>query len=263
MKKKNLFILILLFLIFILTFLTHIIYVSYLNKTNLEKNIEQINEKNKNSIFSINKIVYFSSSSANTNVNNSNFVIDDLFQYTDIAIYINNNSEALSLENTLKSVYIDNINFSKLPKLGVPSLYYKNINDFAKPTHLEENKLEDKLFFDVSSENTIDYSEAVLFNNCANPITLSYVNKNIKTEHIISDLSASMTYDGSLLKKNNILLNSISCSISFDICITNNLNQKFKCPIHLEIPLDNETNSIYDGSFTLVDNTNFTFYRYD
>lgn len=263
MKKKNFLILILLFLILILAILTDIVYATYLNKTSLEKTIAKINEKNENNIFSINKIVYFSSSGADTNVSNSNFIIDDLFQYTDIAIYINNNPETLSLENTLKSVYIDNINFSKLPELGTPYLYYKNINDFAKPIYLEENKLENKLFFDVSSENWVDYSEAVLFNNCANPITLSYVNKNIKTEHIISELSTSMTYDGSLLKKNNILLNSISCSISFDICITNNLDQKFKCPIYIEIPLDNETNSIYNGSFTLVDNTNFTFYRYN
>lgn len=263
MKKKNFLILILLFLVLILTILTHIIYASYLNKTNLEKTIDKINKNTENTIFSINKIVYFSSSSANTTVSNSNFIIDNLFQYTDVAIYINNNSENLSLENTLKSVYIDNISFSKLPDIGSPFLYYKNINDFAKPTFLEENKLNDKLFFDVSSENTIDYSEAILFNNCANPITLSYVNKNIKTEHIISDLSDTMTYDGSLLKKNNILLNSISCGISFDIYITNNLDQKFKCPIYIEIPLDNETNSIYDGSFTLIDNTNFTFYRYN
>ena len=91
----------------------------------------------------------------------------------------------------------------------------------------------------------------------------NYVNKKRKTEHIISNLSESMTYDGSLLEKNNILLNSISCGISFDIYITNNLDQKFKCPIYIEIPLDNETNSIYDGSFTLIDNTNFTFYRYN
>ena len=70
-----------------------------------------------------------------------------------------------------------------------------------------------------------------------------------------------MTYDGSLLKNNNILLNSISCSISFDIYITNNLDEEFKCPIYLDIPLENESNSIYDGSITLVDNTNYEFYK--
>lgn len=263
MNKKFFLILILLFLILLLVFLTDIVYASYLNKTSLENSIEKINKNNEKDTFSINKIVYFSSCGADANTNSSNFTIDNLFQYTDIAIYINNNnSEDLSLENTLKSVYINNINFTILPEVGIPSLYYKNINDFATSNYLEENKINNTLFFDVTSEDLIDYSEAILYNNCANPITLSYVNKNIKTDYTISNFSNSMTYDGSLLKKNNVLLSSISCGISFDIYITNNLDEEFKCPIYINIPLDNETNSIYDGSFKLTDNTNYVFYKY-
>ena len=260
MNKKNFLILILLFLILLLTFLVDIVYASYINKTSLENSIEKINKNNEKDIFSINKIVYFSSCGADTKTNSSNFTIDKLFQYTDIAIYINNNKENLSLENTLKSVYINNINFTLLPEVGTPSLYYKNINNFATSNYIEQNKINNTLFFDVTSEDEIDYSEATLYNNCANPITLSYVNKNIKTNHIISN---SMTYDGTLLKKNNILLNSISCGFSFDIYITNNLDEEFKCPMYINIPLDNETNSIYDGSFKLIDNTKYKFYKYN
>lgn len=262
MKRKNLLTLsLLIILILLLSFLTDIVYGSYLNKTSLENSIIEISKNSERKVFSINKIIYFSTSDATTNIDNSNLVIDDLFQYTDIAIYINKNSDNTSLENSLKSVYIDNINFSKIPEIGTPTLYYKNINNFGKSIFLENHKLDDKLFFDVTSENDLDYSEPILFNNCANPITLSYVNKNIKTDHIVSNLSDSMTYDGSLLKNNNILLNSISCSISFDIYITNNLDEEFKCPIYIDIPLENESNSIYDGSITLVDNTNYDFYK--
>jgi hypothetical protein len=262
LKKRNFLILILLFLSLILAILTNIVYASYLNKTSLEKSINEINKNNEKEIFSINKIVYFSSCSANADISNSNFMINNLFQYTDIAIYINNDFENLSLENTLKSVYIDNVNFTTSPEIGTPSLYFKNLNNFATDIYLKENKISDKLFFDVTSEDSIDYSEAILYNNCANPITLSYVNENIKTDYVVSNISNPIIYDGSLLKKSNILLNSISCSISFDIYITNNLDEEFKCPVYLNIPLDNETASIYDGSLTLVDNTNYVFYRY-
>ena len=71
----------------------------------------------------------------------------------------------------------------------------------------------------------------------ANPITLSYVNQNIKSDYIIADTSAPITYDGSLLKKCNIALNSISCNISFDIYITNNLDEEFKSSVFFDIPL--------------------------
>ncbi len=265
LKKKILLISILIFSIFILVFLTDIVYSAYINKTSLENSISKINKNNDNEIFKINKIVFFSSCNADTTINNSSYTITNLFQYTDIAIYINNSSDNftnLSEENTLKSVYIDNINFNNLPQIGSPSLYYKNINLFSKGINLNENKITDKLFFDVTSEDDIDYNEPILFNNCANPITLSYINSNIKNNYILSDFSTPITYDGSLLQKSNILLNSIDCNISFDIYITNNLNQQFKCPIYINIPLDNNNFSIYDGSFTLIDNTNYIFYRY-
>lgn len=262
-KNKNfLTIIILLFLIIFLIILTNTVYSSYLNKTTLENTIYKVLENNEQTIFSINKIVYFSSASANTNITSSNLNVKNLLQYTDIAIYLNNNTSNFSAENTLKSVYIDNINYSKKPELGTPSLYYKNINDFSKDIFIENNKITNTLIYDVTSEDSLDYSEAILFNNCANPITLSYVNSDIKSNYTLPASQTSITYDGSLLKNSNILLNSISCSISFDINIINNLDEKFICPIYIDIPLNSKSNSIYNGNFTLIDNTNYTFFRY-
>ena len=263
-KKSFLTLLILLFLIFILIFLTNIVYGSYINKTSFENSVEKILLNNDREVFSINKIIYFSSAGATTNVNNGNLNIKNLFQYTDIAIYINNNASEnnYSLENTLKSVYIDNINYNQTPEIGNPELYYKNINNFAQDIFIEDNKIKDQLMFDVTSENTLDYSEAILYNNCANPITLSYLNNNIKSNYSLTNSQTAITYDGSLLKKNNILLNSIACSFSFNINIVNNLDEKFICPVYINIPLSNQKTSIYSGSFTLIDNTNYTFFRY-
>ena len=60
----------------------------------------------------------------------------------------------------------------------------------------------------------------------------------------------------------NILLNNIACSFSFDVYVTNNLSQEFKCTIYIDIPLDLDNQSIYNGNITLKKDTNFNFYRY-
>ncbi len=100
-----------------------------------------------------------------------------------------------------------------------------------------------------------------LYNNLANPITLSYVNQNIKTDYTFTDTSSPITYDGSLLKKCNIQLEQLTCNLSFDILITNNLDQNFKCTVFLDIPLKTEEKTIYDGNIILEKDTNLKFYR--
>lgn len=67
---------------------------------------------------------------------------------------------------------------------------------------------------------------------------------------------------GTLLKRCSVLLNQISTSFSFDIHITNNLDQEFICSVYIDIPLETENESIYNGKVTLRKDTNFIFYRY-
>ena len=62
------------------------------------------------------------------------------------------------------------------------------------------------------------------------------------------------------MKKCDVLLNSIRTNFSFDIYITNNLNQEFKCTVYIDIPLETENNSIYNGNITLKKDTNFIFH---
>ena len=89
------------------------------------------------------------------------------------------------------------------------------------------------------------------------------INQNIKTDYTILDTSTPITYNGSLLNRCNISLESVSCALSFDIYIENNKNEKFKTCVYLEIPYKHLDNSITDGSITVTQDTNFNFYRYE
>ena len=83
-----------------------------------------------------------------------------------------------------------------------------------------------------------------------------------KDNYTISNENNSIIYDGSLLKRCNILLNDLSTSISFTINIENNLGDKFSCPVYLNIPLQGDNSSIYDGSYTYTYNPGYNFYKY-
>lgn len=262
-KKKIILTIITIILFIIVLALCYLLLYKYVLKRNFENSALDFSDKNQETIFEINNVTFFSSCDAkNKSASSSNFTLENLYQYTDMAFFITSPKEEKNLENTLKSVYIDNIKFTKLPTLGTPSLYYKNIYNFAKSDIIDSNLINNRLDFNISSEDETSLDTPTLYNNLANPIVLSYVNNNIKTDYTITNTSSPLTYDGSLLKKCDILLNWISSSISFDIYITNNLDQEFKCTVFIDIPLESEEESIYDGSVTLSNNTNFVFYRY-
>ena len=262
-KKKIILTIITILLFFLVVFLGYLLFTKHFMKKNFEEEILLLANKNENTIFEINKITLFSTCDAkNKTASNTNFTIENLYQYTDIALFITSPSEEINLENTLKKVWIDNIKFTTIPSIGEQKLYYKNINNFAKNDIIEDNIIFNKLEFNVTSEDNANLDTPTLYNNLANPIVLSYVNSNIKTDYTITDTTIPITYDGSLLKKCNILLNSINCSMSFDIYIINNLNQEFKCTVYIDIPLETVNDTIYDGSITLKKDTNFIFYRY-
>lgn len=262
-KKKILTILVftLLILVFILAYL---IFQKYVIKSNFEKDMLSFASKNNKTVFQINKIVMFSNCDAKNKTGSvTNFTIENLYQFTDIAIFINHSStEEKNLENTFKKVSINHIQYLAFPELGQPKLYFKGFHQFAKSSLVAENEIQDTLNFTITSENEANLDTPTLYNNLANPITLSYVNENIKTDYTITDTSTPITYDGSLLKRCNVDLNSISCKLSFDIYITNNLEEEFKTTVFLDIPLKSQEKAIYDGNINITQDTNFVFYRY-
>ena len=266
--QKKLIIKLSILIIFIVIFIVlSIIYVNtfFIDKKCIDKYLDFNNINNKD-IFSISKITYFSNCNADISTNsNSSFTINDLYQYTDIAIYIDNrsdeNTENLNAENTLKKVTLSDINFSLTPTIGKPNLYYKNVNDFAKPTFDTNNIINNELSFETTSELELDYSKPILYNNCANPITLCYVNSDIKKSYTLQDNISDLSHNGALLKSCGITLNSISSELSFNVNITNNLDEIYTCPLTLTIPLSTESSTLYDGTLTLKDTTNYTFIK--
>ena len=265
MHKKTIILIISLILsLILLLFLSTIIIKDIQKDRTCSDSYEQFADENDKQIFSIDKITYFSNCGANISTNsNSSFTISDLYQYTDIAIFINNYSEnnGYTAENTLKTVTLSDINFSLNPNIGTPNLYYKNINDFADSKFDNENIIKDNITFETTSEDTIDYSKPILYNNCANPITLCYVNSNIKDNYTLNDKVSNLSHNGSLLKTCGITLKSIESQISFTVNITNNLDEVFTCPITLNIPLSTESSTIYDGSLTFKDTLNYNFIK--
>lgn len=262
-KKKFLIILIFLLLIIILISLSTKVFAIIYTKQSCKDDYLDFVKMNENTIFSINKCIFFSNCNAINKTNsNGSFTIENLYQYTDIALFINNNSDENNLENTLKSVKINNLQYIESPEFGIMNLFYKNINSFAENMIPENNKFENELVFNVSSNDSENLDTPTLYNNCANPIVLSYINNNIKTDYAITDNSNSITYDGSLLKKCGISLGSLHSKFSFDIYITNNLDQEFKTTVYIEPPTEIEGKSLYDGAITNTLNTNFVFYRF-
>lgn len=221
--------------------------------------VSEIARLNSKTVFSIDRIYLYSSADANSNETNKPIWDLDIFQFTDIALYINNRDESgVTYENTIKTLTIDNVKFNGL-ETGNPKLYYKDVNDFAKLDINEENEIKDSKEFNIVNSGDADYTKPVLYSNCQNPITLEYVNSEMKENTTISDISQPLTYDGSLLQKSGISLNSIKCNLSFRVTIVNNYNQKFVATVYIDIPLeDSFTNeSIYNGSIVKnMENTN-------
>lgn len=251
-------------LLFIAVNISIYLFVNLKIKSSFENSTISKAKLNDKSIFNIEKIVLFSSGYAETNNTNLDMWNLDLSQFTDIAIYINNNLDnGLTDENILKSLSISNIEFNPTLALGTPSLNYKNINNFGKYTDIENSSNIDFKIIDYTTE--INYEKSEIYNSLQNPITLGFVNKNIKTEYPLINNNEILNFDGSLLSKCKVSLDDISTNISFDIKIINNLNQEFICSISIPILLEDENNdlSIYNGNITKTFEfkNEYSFYR--
>lgn len=266
--KKSSKILKLIFFIIIIIGLCSAIYF-FINKYVLEPQNSNLNSSNSTTqnLFSIEKIyLYSSASSTNNNTSNSSWNLN-VHQFTDIAIYlgINNiikevntssNETVAITENsdsyTIKQLYIDNIKLNNF-ELGTPNLYFKSTKDFGIFSMIEENRINDRLDYELYNDSQdIDFTKPQNTTSLSIPLTLSFINSNIKENYVITDYSEPLVYDGSLLKRCKIPLYSLEGSLSFNINIINNLDEHFCETITLNIPLRDEQSSIYDGSYTKI-----------
>ena len=234
----------------LLFFLSKFIINKFKVKNNFEKELLPYGDENYSEIFSVDKIVLYSSANATSNETTRNLWNINVYQFTDIAIFLNNNrNDYLSSKNTVKELYIDNIQYVPLPEKGTPELYYKAIDNFGIPNLKEDNLIKDKLDFKiVNSKDTLDTNLASFYETCQTPITLQFVNKDIKTNAIIPNTGEPLVFDGSLLSKTNIALNNIKTKLSFKIIILNNENKKFVYNVNIDIPLEDDNNTIYNGN---------------
>ena len=119
-KKIKIILSIIVFILLIIVFiLAYILLNKYILKVNFENDVLPFASKNDKTIFQINKITFFSNCDAKNKTNTANnFTIENLYQYTDLAIFISSSSsEEKTMENTLKKVSIENIKYNKKAEL--------------------------------------------------------------------------------------------------------------------------------------------------
>ena len=254
--------------IFIVGAVLLVIAYSKIIETNIEKNsfasaLVKTAEKNEQPTFTISKIELCSSANAIDTTDEQKLGNLELYQYTDIAVYINNFRDIeLEKENTIKQLYIDNIDLELQNNSGDASLLYTNPNKIGDKeqlksvaTNLVENK-SDKIDFNIVStnaENNIaDYDSPTFYADCSNPITLKYINKLNKDYSIGKDNSTM--FDGSILRKAGVSIEDINCKIKFKINIVNNNNEYHSAWVNFQIPLDDIYKGVSIKSKTTVGN---------
>lgn len=265
MKKK----IILIVIIFILLFLDiylffNFIYTRYKNKNFLEKHDISLANDIQNSEFQIDKIIIYSSASGinkNTKFQRAYWQLD-IFQYSDIAIYFKQ-PEILNESNSIRTLNISNIKCKVANEKYSPAVYYLDANNFGTDTLVEDYKIEDNIEYTVlnfdNQDNSIKYNTPVFFSDLSNPITLKFTNTLIKNHSI--ENTEKLIFDGSLLSKTSLSKKDLEASISFNIDITNFKNEKYTANISIQIPLENNTQSIFDGSILNIQNTNLKFLK--
>lgn len=248
-------ILIVLFVIIYFYFFKNLLIKNHFEKQNLY--IANLNEE---TIFSLDKIVLFSSATAKANELNNAVWNLDISQFTDIGIYLNNISNNDISKNIIKDLYIDNI-YITTPEYGTPCLYQKSIEDFGKCSFSKDKILSDKIDFTIKEMDTeLNSSNNEVYNNLSTPITLGFYNKSIKTDFLNSDYQ--IEYNGKILKRASIPKTSIECNVSFCIHIVNELEEHYICNVDFSIPFEENENSIYEDGYITKEMNNLENYKF-
>lgn len=221
--------------------------------------------ENEEPIFKIKEIILYSSAYALDKSEGEVLRDLDLHQFTDISISIDNKSyiSDLSNKNTVSELYIDNIRITKNSDKGTSTLNYKNPFMFGKyQDSSEQSKRIDFRILHTNADNqNNDFSEPTFFTDCSNPITLGYLNKNIKTNDQILKSDEKIDFNGKLLKLANIPIEDISYKLNFQIHLKNSLEESYVYTVDLNIPLEDNNSSIYDGYiFKVMHNQSKSYY---
>lgn len=210
-------------------------------KGNFEKEYTALSNMNENTPFSLKEITIFSSATAiPKEVTNSVWNLD-ISQYADIGIYLSNSQEDVY---SIQAIYIDNIQISNA-EYGTPCLYQKSMSDFGKCSFDKKLIINDRIDLDT---------------NLSAPILLGYYNENIKENFL--DSSSKLEYNGTLLKRASIPQTSIQRNISFDVHISTHSAEEYVCNISLDIPLENQDQSVYEDGYVIKKLENLENYKF-
>ena len=238
-----------------------IIKIHFINREFLNTSLK-IAEKNENTIFSIKKIVLCSSANAIDKSEDEKLKILSVYQYTDIAVYIENKNSITELtdENTVKELYIDNISMQMGSDLGNQAVGYKNILEIGSKenSYIENNseRIDFNIIYTNEQNSAADYSTPQFYTDCSNPITIGYCNKDLASYKMPEGTSVS--FDGKILEKAGVSTESIKCKIKFKVNIKNNKNENFSCWVRFDIPLQD----IYRGTTMKSKETSGTRYNF-
>ena len=206
LKRKDLIILLVLIIILVSLLPFYVLKIREIALSNKFANYVSDTYSNyTNPIFSIDKIVYYSSAFVTDNSSDSNFQNINIGEYTDIAIYVNNTNttDELTDENTISELYIDNIKVSSKTNKGQPTLCYKNPYYFATYRGLEE-PANGRIDFNIISNNKDNkesaYNSPSFYQDCSNPISLGYINKDMVTNFEVANTD-TLALNGTIFKK--------------------------------------------------------------
>ena len=202
--------------------------------------------------FVINKITYYSSANAisnTTSYQNPEWNLH-VYQYTDIAIYLNriNNLENIKTQNYITKIYLQNF----IAGLENVDVYYLNPNDFGNSYLKLDNRIQNPLEYTViNSENREDmqnYNIPVFFQDCSNPITLRLVTELSKNYQVPKE--NTLTYNGTLIRELGLNIPNLNQTIKFDLTVETKDTIHVKS-ISLEIPYEKSGKSILDGDIQI------------
>ena len=257
--------LIALFILFILYY--NFVFSEVLARNSFANQVIEIAEQNENPIFTVQRILLYNSANAIDNSDDLSLKDMSILQYTDISIYIDNlvTISDLTNENTVRELYIDNINIRPNKDIGNQLLNYKNPLSFGKYENLQlpENSRIDFNIINTNSENeNHDYSTPTFYTDCSNPISLGYINKDIITNYSATKDSNTVSFNGKVLQEANINLDDISYNLGFRINIVNNLGQKFIYNMSLDVGLNDSNGGVYNGYTYKGKNTSGREYQF-
>ena len=239
------------------------VFSNLVSRHNFANQMVEISDENEQTVFSIQKIMLYSSANAVDNSENQSLNNMSISQFSDISLYIDNSkiSSDLTDENTIKELYIDNIFLSTQSENGTKILNYKNPLNFGKYQNVEQasnNRIDFKIINTNQENESNNYDEPTFYSDCSNPISLGYLNKDLLTNYSVSDNSKTISFNGKVLKEANVNLDEIQPTLNFTIHIVSNLGEKFAYNMKLNIDLT----GIYDGYSFKGKNTSGTEYNF-